>query len=248
MTNVLKIKEIKEAMVESIEKTQEMLNKEFEKQKQEIQQLKEVAPVMLGKLVEIYGNSKEQKDLMVDVLKDSLTSQFAKESSYVKGANYVYLKNGEYYLGFSCMKEKEILIGRKDEIRVNQNWKPTNSNSKEELELMQLFNSKKEIENQKIVDKYCEVCKQRNLFAFNFKTMRQKLKEIEKFVSEISESNKAYSSQIMQWEENMEKLESESEVVASIMQDINEDISKFKNEGWKIRYENIINLLPSNVI
>src|SRR5690606_29270604 len=76
----------------------------------------ETIPEILKQLVNIYGNTTEQREVMSKIINDSLHSSFFRDVDVVKGANYLVFRDENHSVSFSTTRSFEIIVNQVSDI------------------------------------------------------------------------------------------------------------------------------------
>lgn len=229
------IDEIKQSIYQGIEEEQARMEEKYNKDKMKIEKLNTV-PEVIKELVNIYGNSMEQREIMIPILQKYLEADFFKEAEVVGRANFIHFQRGEYFIEFATSRMYSINIGRTEILR--KPIKPL-SVSEDILAFNELWDHYK-----KTGEKYDEVV---NLYSSMTRDMgtgfifRKRVKEeaIEEYVNKNKQHIENVNEKMKRWEEELENNEREKEMLYEIIRDVKDDLIKFRDCGWHIKYLNL---------
>lgn len=248
-----KLQEIKDKIIGGIEAERENANLRYEKEKKIIEYTNSV-PVLIKELVEIYGNTHNQSDKMIEILDDFLEANLFKNAknevenySIVKGGNYVYYNYKEFYVGVSTSRIPVIVVGRNESLR--EPAKPILMLNNAEMELIDMFDNyivDDEATFDSIINMYSEVRRSKPA-GIMFKKKMRKSGEIAKYVLGLMERKETFEKKLEMWEKDVEFYDSEKKELQMLIDDISKDLEKFKDAGWEIKYESLDNLINQKV-
>lgn len=244
-----KLQEIKDKIIGGIEAERENANLKYEKEKKIIEYTNSV-PVLIRELVEIYGNTHNQSDKMIEILDEFLEANLFKNAknevenySIVKGGNYVYYNYKEFYVGVSTSRIPVIVVGRNESLR--EPAKPILMLNNAEMELIEVFESYVVDDEQKfdsVINAYSEATRSKPA-GIMFKKKMKRSGEIVKYVQGLMEKEEIFKKKSAMWEKTMEFYNSEKKELQILIDDISKDLEKFEAEGWKIKYESLDDIL-----
>lgn len=229
------IDEIKERIYQGIDEEIENMKTKFNQDKELVKNTDNV-PELVKQLVDIYGNSMEQRKVMAPILKQYLQGEFFKNAEVVGRANSLHFKNENYFIEFSTSRMYTILVGRAEELR-----KPIEPLSVREdiMELNNLWDSYKETGEgyNELINLYSIMS--RGTEAGLFFTVKTKVTDIENYVKGQKQHIESVQRQVEQWKEDVIEYENQRQLFKELMEDVKGDLIKFQEKGWRIKYENI---------
>lgn len=229
------IDEIKQSIYKGIEEERARMEEKYNKDKMKVEELNTV-PEAIKELVNIYGNSMEQREVMIPILQKYLEADFFKDAKVVGRANYIHFQKGEYFIEFATSRVYSINIGRTEILR-----KPIEPLSVREdiLAFNELWDHYKETG-----EKYDEVVNRYSIMTRAMEAgfiFRKRVKE--EAIKEYANMNKEHienvNEKMKRWEEELEDYEKEREMLYEIIRDVKDDLIKFRDAGWHIKYENL---------
>lgn len=245
------IDEAKESIKKGIEKERLKINSKYDKDKEHVDSLDNI-PELMRELVSLYGNSIEQRDIMIQILNKQLKANFFKDASIgrgdnsiVSGANNVFFNKGDYSIGFGTSRIHAIIISRKEDLR-----KPG-----------ELFNpiTKDMIKVNDLWDEYVSTGEGYDRLVQSYSFLRRQVpsdfilrvrlkttNELQEFILDLKKNIKNADIRRDNWENEMKEYKEEKEVFFKVMKDIKDDLLEFTNKGWHIKYNNLSNLIKED--
>lgn len=230
------ITKIKESINEGIEQEQLIMTKKYEKDKARVAKIDNV-PDLIKELVNIYGNTIQQKEKMISVLNEYLEADFFKNAEILKKANSVRFENKKHFVDFSTSGLHVITIGAVEYLREPIQPLPLKEDVLKFNEMW--INYKKTGENYSdVLDKYSMLT--RKLPAGALFKMKTKKKHVEAFANKQKKLIQENIEKMKLWESKMKEYKEHNDLTFNVIKDIKEDLIKFKNKNWHMKYKNII--------
>lgn len=216
-------------------KIQETLQK-LEEKKAEVLESTSL-PGTLQTLAHFYGNTIEQGELMVEVIKDQAQSDFFRTAKSHIGTNHIRFENDTHSVQISKSLLREFSWGREKLPRAPKlpNVDPIAKNIFElwdyQSKLIEGVNYKE------FAEIYIEYVERKQPSYFN--TRKVTNEQIEIMVAEASQKMKEYEMHYKQYEADLEEFNKVEKEDVLFYLEIKEDINTFKKEGWNTKHSNI---------
>lgn len=229
------IDEIKQDIYKGIEEEKLRMEEKYSNDKLKVEKVNTV-PEAIKELVNIYGNSLEQRKVMTPILEKYLEADFFKNAEVIRGANYIIFNKGEYSIGFSTSRLYGINIRRTENLRKPIEPLPVR---KEILEFNELWDYYKETgEGYDYVVDYYSIMTRAMEAGFIFRR-RVKKSTIEQYAEMNKQHIESVNQKMKRWKEDLEDYEKEKELFYETIRDVRNDLIKFRNAGWYIKDENL---------
>lgn len=227
------INEIKDIVYKEIEIERKKKNIEYDNNKLNISQSRDL-PSVMKELVDIYGNSVGQSNLMIELLEKYSNVAFISNSRAERKLNSVRFHDFEYYIDFSTSRSHLIEVGLVAPL-IKVGKKP--SLKKGVLEIYELAVNYIETGKDKDYDKLI------NLYSWQKRnkasTPLYKWRTKEDDVIEYVLSNKIYVDNLIvrtrEWEAHVKELEDKKHKYDIFIKSLDGFINDFKNAGWTIK-------------
>lgn len=227
------INEIKDIVYKEIEIERKKSNMKYDNNKLNISQSRDL-PSVMKELVDIYGNSVGQSNLMIELLEKYSNVAFISNSRAERKLNSVRFHDFEYYIDFSTSRSHSVEIGLSNPLS-SLDKKP--SLKKGVLEIYKLAVNYIETGKDKDYDKLLNYYswQKRNKAS----TPLYKLRTKEDDVLEHALSQKIYidnfDERVKEWERHGKEIEHRQKEYDSFIKSLDGFINDFKNAGWTIK-------------
>lgn len=230
------IDKVKGNIAEAIELRKKIEVEKLEKHKQDLLKIDNI-PTIIYKITEIYGNSMEQKELIVPILQDSFKSQMLINSEVIKKANYIVFQNGEFYVQFPTSYSRYIELGRIERPREPQKPK-FNQKYENFLNLWKKYQNAEDKSIKKyLIDTYLQDVKNETPSYFNRKNVT--MEKLENYASHCICEMDEYKKELDEWESKVEIFDNIDKVDAQFIKDIEVDLKTYKENAWRIEFKNL---------
>lgn len=230
----MNINEVKEKIRTGIEIERAKTNRKYNKDSEDLNLVNNV-PEAIKQLVNIYGNSLEQRELMIEILSKYLKADFFQKADVIKGGNHVFFNDGVHSVAFSTSRVYEIVISKiESTLEPRNKVSPVKQEIKDFLMLWDHYQETGE-DFRVVVNAYSKIInKSRAGLMFIFRV--NITDEIEDFANERKIQIEKVEEQILQYEIMLEKHNKGVENFKVFKEEIKEDLANFENSGWTIKY------------
>lgn len=227
------INEIKDIVYKEIEIERKKKNIEYDNNKLNVAQARDL-PTIMKELVDIYGNSVEQSNLMIELLRQHSNVDFLSSSRAERKLNFIRLHDYEYYIDIGTSRIHSVEIGLISPL-IKAGKKP--SLKKGVLEIYKLavnyIETGKDKDYDKLINSYS--WQKRNKAS----TPLYKWITKEDDVIEYVLSNKIYVDNLnvrtKEWAAHVKELEDKKHKYDNFIKSLDGFINDFKNAGWTIK-------------
>lgn len=242
------LEEVRGSIKAGIEDERERMNDKYNEDLNNVDEIDNI-PKAIKQLVDIYGNTMEQRVKMIEILNDYLKADFFKGATngregkdIVRGANSVFYNNGNYYVGFSTSRLYTIEVGRNENLR-----KPSEEIKRIGEDIVKFVDLWDEYDStgknyDKVIDLY-SIMKRAKPAGILYKMNPSLRTDIKNFARDKKNNIEEYEERKELWERRVEEFEEEEVLFQSILDDLKEDLDNFADAGWRVTYENVDNLM-----
>lgn len=231
------INEIKDIVYKEIEIERKRKNIEYDNNKLKVAQARDL-PTIMKELVEVYRNSIEQSNLMIELLRQHSNVDFLSSSRAERKLNFIRFHDYEHYIDIGTSRVHYVEIGVSNPLS-NLDKKP--SLKKGVLEIYKLavnyIETGKDKDYDKLINSYS--WQKRNKASTPLYKWRTK----EDDVIEYALSHKIYVDNLnvrtKEWEAHVKELEDRKNNYDTFIKSLDGFINDFKNAGWTIRVKGV---------
>lgn len=232
------LQEAKSTIELGIETERAKMNEKYNSDIEDLNSV-ETIPEILKQLVNIYGNTTEQREVMSKIINDSLQSSFFRDVDVVKGANYLVFRDENHSVSFSTTRSFEIIVNQVSDI-FQARFRYDIPELKEEiLSFMEMWDIYKETGkgySSLAEDYYKATNKKRPMWMFISKLDLKK--EIAEYAESVEENIQKREEALKVKEREDKEIEEKIQNYKTFVEEIKVDLEDFKKHGWRVKIIN----------
>lgn len=227
---------IKEQVALKIKSKKEEVSRKYDEKITQLNEKDNICSI-LELITDTFGNSNEQREMMIPIIKQSFQSKFAKSSEINTKPNYIVISDGKYFIFIPTSNLRSIELGRHEILREPK--KPAEKTHEEDfIKYYENYKKNDTKENYSyLVTYYIEDVLKERVGLFNKrKITKVNLEEYYKKCLDVIGNHKE---ELSKWNQNMEKFNSVEIEDLKFLEDTKEDLVSFVKNRWNIKYKDL---------